>query len=512
MEHQLTFRDIIFKALPIILILISIIVISITIYAVIEGMLFRAAILGMTIILQLIGIILLAKKHYLNGVNFGVILPGILFHWLNLYSAVLGRFGGMISIYLLLLFPFYMILTSLTAKHLVQLLSVALTGFLSTYFWLCFLEIPAISDGIRMLRLATWSTFFLMVTVCFVIYFFLKGYETHTNRVHNLQIKLSKNEERFRRYFTEGPSIKLIINPEDGKIMDANKAAIKFYGYPYPKLTSMYIQEVNQLPEQKVNNHLFKAKKQLENHFYSHHKLANGEIRYVEVFSIPIEFEDGIHLKSTVHDISDIIRYQKELEKTIEEKDFLMKEMHHRIKNNLAMITSLINLQENKTKDREVINSLKHKINAIKLIHEKLQTENSLENIRIDRYLEELLTAVFSGISEKYVILQCEIEARELKTDLAIPLGLLVNEIALNAIKHSFSKGKTNVFTVTGKTEQNSYCLQFNNNGTPIPESVDIEHRGSLGLRLVQVLARQISADLEITRSPHPVFTITIPL
>jgi PAS domain S-box-containing protein len=206
-------------------------------------------------------------------------------------------------------------------------------------------------------------------------------------------------------------------------------------------------------------------------------------------------------------------RRQKEdiLHKTLKEKECLMKELNHRVKNNLAMVSSLICLKDSEI--TEDLSDLKNRVDVIKLVHEKLNKQNDVEEIEVREYFQELLTAVFSSTTKFKVDVVNTIEELSIPTGAAIPLGLVVNEIATNAIKHGFSSERESHFSIDMKydVEERQYVLTLSNNGNPFPEGVVLNNPQTMGLQLVSSLVEQVGGSIELQKQPNPKFTIRIP-
>lgn len=134
-----------------------------------------------------------------------------------------------------------------------------------------------------------------------------------------IEAKLRRSEKRFRAVFKQDQSVKLLIDPGTGNILDANTAASQFYGYSLNELTHMNIKKINQLWGAEVDNKMDNARKLQENHFYFQHRLASGEIRDVEVYSTPIQYNNTRLLFSTIHDVSEKRRAEKKLEQSEEQ-------------------------------------------------------------------------------------------------------------------------------------------------------------------------------------------------
>lgn len=139
---------------------------------------------------------------------------------------------------------------------------------------------------------------------------------------------------------------------------------------------------------------------------------------------------------------------EEELKKSLREKDILLDEMNHRIKNNLATIISLINLKESTLNNTVDLSSLKRQVEAIRIVHEKLSQNSGISEINVRDYIEDLLSTVFSSFSVFRVTLDRNIQDVILPTSLVIPLGLIVNEIATNALIHGFTPEDEARFTI----------------------------------------------------------------
>ena len=176
------------------------------------------------------------------------------------------------------------------------------------------------------------------------------------------------------------------------------------------------------------------------------------------------------------------------------------------------MVSSLISL-----KDSEIeadLSDLKHRINAIRLVHEKLQHYKELDKIEVREYFQELLETIFSSSADRNVRIINKVEELSIPTKTAISLGLIANEIATNAIKYGFTSKKEAIFTVSlaEDKENHLYSLSFSNSGNPFPEDINIENTETSGLQLISILAKQVKGTLELEKRPSPKFTIRFPV
>lgn len=213
-------------------------------------------------------------------------------------------------------------------------------------------------------------------------------------------------------------------------------------------------------------------------------------------------------------EITDRKQMEDELKKTVAEKNALLKEINHRVKNNLAMITSLISLKSAELGKEGDLSDLRRQIDAVRIVHERLHQSEDITEIDVREYIGELLFTVFSSFSGRHVEVENGMDAIVLPTRTAIPIGLIINEIATNAMKHGFPSVEAPVFSVSMKrnNQDGEYVLILKNNGAPIPETLDLTEPRTLGLRLIRTLIEQLNGSFDVQRAPHPEFTIRFPV
>ncbi|MDZ7808516.1 MAG: sensor histidine kinase [Gracilimonas sp.] len=165
----------------------------------------------------------------------------------------------------------------------------------------------------------------------------------------------------------------------------------------------------------------------------------------------------------------------REIQKSLEEKDTLLREIHHRVKNSLAIVSGLIELQLGNTESEEAKNVLinsQNRIHSIGLIHEKLYKTDSLTDINLGNYIRDLVEAVHDTFTEYQddVVLNFNLETIKADSDMVIPCGLLINELVVNAYKHAFKKGKHGKLDITLKKQNGNILLKISDNGPGLPE------------------------------------------
>lgn len=201
------------------------------------------------------------------------------------------------------------------------------------------------------------------------------------------------------------------------------------------------------------------------------------------------------------------------IEKQHQEKEMLLKEIHHRVKNNLQIISSLLSMQTRGMHDTKMIDAMKESQSRVKtmaLIHEKLYQYDNLARINMKEYMKELSDFLSQTYcSEKEIKVIIETNDVLLDLDTAVPLGLITNELLTNAHKYAFQdmdKGEIKIMLKT--IEKNGYNLIISDTGKGMDKDIDISKSSSLGLKLVRTLIKQISGDLSITVNPGATFSI----
>jgi PAS domain S-box-containing protein len=225
--------------------------------------------------------------------------------------------------------------------------------------------------------------------------------------------------------------------------------------------------------------------------------------------------ESGTPLRviGTHADITVSKHTEENLRRALDEKSFLMAELNHRVKNNLAMVKSLIGLKSADLGGRVDLSDLQRQVESIERVHEKLAGSDNITYIDFRTYLTELLEPIFSPFTDDSIHLDIEIEETRLRTRTAVPLGLLVNEIATNALKHGPAQDAGMTFSLRFYTSGHSerYVLKASNTGGPFPAEIDFDHPNSLGLQLIQALAGQIGGTVSLRKEPYPEYTIEFP-
>ncbi len=238
--------------------------------------------------------------------------------------------------------------------------------------------------------------------------------------------------------------------------------------------------------------------------------------RWVSTTLVPDLGPDGTvrGLVALVTDITDRKRTEEEIRKSLQEKEVLLKEIHHRVKNNMQVISSLVSLQAGGFRDekvREALKDITDRVRSMALVHEKLYQSADLASIDFAEYIRSLLNFLWRshGDVASSVRLNLDLQPLSLPVDTAVPCGLILNELVGNALKHAFTGRSGGEVTVSLKGAAGErISLGVSDNGVGLPEGLDWRQACSLGLRLVQMLAGQIGADVRATSGEGTRFEI----
>jgi two-component sensor histidine kinase len=207
-----------------------------------------------------------------------------------------------------------------------------------------------------------------------------------------------------------------------------------------------------------------------------------------------------------------------ELERRIHEKDILLGEIHHRVKNSLQVVSSLLSLEAGSVKDQAVIDMMKNTQNRIRsmaLIHQTLYQSQDFANVDFHSFLLSLVPTLISSYSLHPDEIELEIHVDEVKLslDCAIPCGLIVNELISNSLKHAFPEGRGGKITITFCKEDDDYVvLSVNDDGIGIPKDFNFENTETLGMQLVYLLAEQIGGTIKVDHHSPTKLDLRFPL
>jgi PAS domain S-box-containing protein len=238
--------------------------------------------------------------------------------------------------------------------------------------------------------------------------------------------------------------------------------------------------------------------------------------RTYDLIDTPLKNSDGSISKVEIfRDITERKQMEEQLKKSLKEKEILIKEIYHRVKNNLAVVSGLLNIQAANIKDKKVkaaFQATRDRIFSLSAVHSQLYHSENYSYVDYKEYIKKLVSNVFySSQMSGHVKLHLDLDDISLPIDKAIPCGLLLNEIVTNALKHAFPENRKGNLRIIAHSLEDKKCeIIVKDDGIGIPESFNIEKTKTLGLKLIDLMAKQIEGTLEIESKKGTEFRIRL--
>ncbi len=340
---------------------------------------------------------------------------------------------------------------------------------------------------------------------------FLEGTAEDITSRKKAEEELRRKKEELDSYFTSSLDLLCIantsghfvrLNPEWEKVLGHSIADLEgrpFLDLVHPEDVDQTIAAVSQL----------NAQKPVEN-FVNRYRCKDGSYRWIEWRSKP----EGSMIYAVARDITARKATEDALRTSLKDKELLLKEIHHRVKNNLMTISSILSLQSGMIEDpkaRDALEVCRKRIQVMSLIHNKLYRSTDLAHISFKEYADDLLADLFVTHErhESGIVITKDIEDISFDIDTTIPLGLILNELFSNAMKHAFRGRTQGTLSISLRRDGDRLCLTVKDDGAGFPEELDFRRTDSLGLELVNTLTEQLDGDLELERGNGTQIRIT---
>lgn len=327
---------------------------------------------------------------------------------------------------------------------------------------------------------------------------------------------LRESEERYRLIFENNPHPVILYDSDTYEIVDSNQEVEKIYGYRREEVKGLRFHNLFELPNGKRENHipiLNYGKNEPETH---HHRRKDGSPLLVENTSYRFRLRGREIVLAILVDMTKWKQSEESLIQSLRDKEAMLQEIHHRVKNNLQIMASLLNLQANYAKNKDVIRELKDtesRIYSMSLVHNELYNSKNLSEVGLSAYVDKLLDNLWNvyGIGQGVKRL-VEVGDLSLAAEKALPIGMMINEIATNSIKYAYGEKKVGEFYIRAKSGKGSFQLEVGDNGKGIANFSEVENKETLGFQLIRILSKQLKAKLDIqTGSGGTLYKVEFP-
>jgi PAS domain S-box-containing protein len=357
------------------------------------------------------------------------------------------------------------------------------------------------------------------------------GANQDITEIKKTQEALRESEEQFRVIFHNQPAGLLMIDPSTHMIVDTNAATLAMTGAPREEVIGKVchtficpaeqgkcpITDLNQVVDNYERVLITKNGRRIPILKSVNSITIKGRRFLIESF---IDITEQKRAEEIIKKFNEELEQQvkfrtKELNASLQEKVVLLREIHHRVKNNLQIIISLINLQMRQIDDKQlkqIMAETHNRVRAMSFVHEKLYQSENLSQIDLSDYARFLASQLFAfyGIDSRRIRLDIDIGNIMVDINTAIPLGLIINELVSNALKHAFPSDREGTITISSRYEDKVLTLVVSDDGIGLRPDLDWKNPESLGLRLVNSLVDQLDGTIELGKEKGTSFIISM--
>jgi PAS domain S-box-containing protein len=319
--------------------------------------------------------------------------------------------------------------------------------------------------------------------------------------------QLREEEERFRSAF-ETAAIGMAIESLDGRWLKINSSLCRMVGYSDQELSAMTFSDITHPDDLEIDIAYKKHLLTGEISYYHREKRCLHKSGHIVWMHLSLSLVRDVHHNPSyflviIEDITERKKAEQQIKQSLKEKEVLLREIHHRVKNNMAVVSSLLSLEARKIKDvtvRALFEETRQRVKSMALVHEKLYQTKDLSSVNFEDYIRSIVSEIISlyRIDTSAITVEINIEDMELDLESAVPCGLIINELLTNAFKYAFPKNGRGGLSINFTKTDDNYTLAIKDNGVGLPEGFDYNEASTLGLQLVNILTGQLGGTLQI--------------
>lgn len=326
--------------------------------------------------------------------------------------------------------------------------------------------------------------------------------------------KLSEAKEKWESIVAQNPSMVQIS--VDGVIKFMNRAGAEFHGVDNPE--EMVGKTIYDILKKEEHDSIKSRLKKLQSGEPTPPKIStitdkSGKRRYLKVQSIPIIYEGKAAAQTVGEDVTQLVENELELTSLLDQKQILLQEVHHRVKNNLAVLSALLGMQISGLENEEAISVLEDtqmRIISIAKVHEHLYNQDKLNEIGFDAYIRELVEKITDTVdtNKKPPKFNLNLDPLRLSLDQSITCGLLLNELITNSIKHAYVPGKQARIDIEIKLDGEMVSIKYRDYGKGLDDSKDFFRDGNFGSMVIQIFLSQLKAEWDLKSDSGLIFDL----
>lgn len=317
-----------------------------------------------------------------------------------------------------------------------------------------------------------------------------------------------RSEVEYRRLYESARDGILILDQRTGRIIDANPFMSELLGYEFDYFLGKELWEIGLFGDKAANQAAFQELQTKGYIRYDHLPLETRDKRMVDVEFVSNSYKTGERfvIQCNIRDCSERCRLERTVQSALAEKEVLLREVHHRVKNNLQVISSLLHLQSQHTEDPksiEMFGESRDRVRSMALVHERLYRSKDLANVDFTDYIENLARYLFRShhVDTNRIHLEVDVHAVTLPIDAAVPCGLLLNELISNCLKHAFlGRERGEIRIELQPANDREILLKVTDDGIGFPMGIEPQSGETFGMQLIADLVDQLHGSVQVSR------------